>query len=96
MSFHVKMNDTNMRNDYVYPKVALRFTVTYLHKDKETLLPALPNILPKSPQIPVKITRGDKTQSTGHNRTVIGARSGEEKLKANSFSKCQIGYIKEI
>ena len=28
--------------------------MTHLHKDKEALLPALPNILPKSPQIPVK------------------------------------------
>lgn len=30
------------------------FTITHLHKDEEALLPALPNILPKSPQIPVK------------------------------------------
>lgn len=28
--------------------------MTYLHEDKEALLPALPNILPKSPEIPGK------------------------------------------
>lgn len=45
-----KANNLNNRNN-LKPDA---LTITHLHKHKETLLPALPNILPKSPQIPVK------------------------------------------
>lgn len=35
--------------------------MTYLHEDEETFLPALPNILPKSPEIPGKNKETEKT-----------------------------------
>lgn len=47
--------------------------MTYLHEDKETLLPALPNILPKSPQIPVKTLSTQKETNPVNETTLIGA-----------------------
>lgn len=47
--------------------VVVVFIMTYLHKDKETLLPALPNILAKSPQIPVKtLSTHKETKASRH------------------------------
>lgn len=39
--------------------------MTYLHEDEETFLPALPNILPKSPEIPGKSKETKKIINIG-------------------------------
>lgn len=38
--------------------------MTYLHQDEETFLPALPNILPESPEIPGKSKETNTTINT--------------------------------